>query len=149
MSGSLAAAAQPGRPIYIVDSWPVLEFFYRHEPARSRFFARLEAAERGELRLLISRINFGEIYYNIAIKQRLGEFPGMRFDIADVPWQVISVDDVLVDEAAELKSLYPISYADAFAVALARRHSAPVIAGDPDFKKLQVAGVVQLDWLGA
>jgi ribonuclease VapC len=127
----------------------VLEFLYGHEPARSRFIAKLEAAERRELRLLISRIHFGEIYYNFAINQRLGKIPGIQFAIADLPWQVVSVDDSLVDEAAELKSLHPISYADAFVVALARRRGAPVITGDPDFKRLEAAGVVQLDWLGA
>jgi predicted nucleic acid-binding protein len=111
--------------------------------------ARLEAAERGELRLLICRINFGEIHYNFAINRRLGNIPGVQFDIANFPWQLVSVDDALVDEAAELKSLHPISYADAFVAALARRHHAPVITGDPDFQRLNAAGVVQLDWLGA
>jgi ribonuclease VapC len=149
MSGSLASAAQPGSPIYVVDSWPVLEFLYRQEPTRSRFIARLEAAERGDLRLLISRINFGEIYYNFAINQRRGKIPGILFDISDFPWQIASVDDLLVDQAAELKARYPISYADAFVAALARRHNAPVLTGDPDFQKLNAAGVVQLDWLGA
>jgi len=149
MSGSLALPAQPGRPVFIVDSWPVLQFLYRREPARSRFRERLEAADRGELQLLISRINFGEITYNLLIKQRLGEIQDIRFAISDLPWQVVSVDDLLVDEAAAIKGLHAISYADAFVAALARRHGAPVITGDPDFQKLHAAGIVQLDWLGA
>ncbi len=148
MSGSLAPAAQPGRAVFVVDSWPVLQFIYGREPARSRFRERLDSADRGELRLLISRINFGEIIYNLLIKQRLGEFREIRFAISDLPLEVISVDDLLVDEAVQLKGLYPISYADAFVAALARRYNAPVITGDPDFQKLHAAGVVALDWLG-
>jgi ribonuclease VapC len=79
----------------------------------------------------------------------LGEFVGAVPDLASLPWQVVSVDDVLVDEAARLKSSYPISFADCFAAALAQRYNAPVITGDPDFKKLAERGVVRVEWIGA
>src|ERR1700733_12702049 len=127
MSESSALHVLNGKPIFIVDSWPVLEWIYRKEPVTTRFRGRLDAAERGELRLLVSRINYAEINYNVAIKKRLGEFFGVAPDLASLPWQAISVDDVLVDEAARLKSTYPISFADCFAVALAQRYNAPVI----------------------
>jgi predicted nucleic acid-binding protein len=148
MSESSALHVLTGKPVFIVDSWPVLEWIYRKEPATARFRERLEAAERGEFRLLVSRINYAEISYNVAIKKRLGEFVGTVPDLASLPWQVVSVDDALVDEAARLKSSYPISFADCFAVALARRYNAPVITGDPDFKKLADRGVVLVEWIG-
>lgn len=149
MSASLEPSVLSGSPLFVVDSWPVLEWLYHNEPARTLFRQRLEKASRGEIRLLISRINYGEIVYNVAGKQRRGELPeNMDLDIGDLPWEVVSVDDDLVDEAAELKSLYAVSYADCFAAALARRHQAPVITGDPDFLKLQSVGVLSVDWLG-
>jgi ribonuclease VapC len=127
----------------------VLEWLYRNEPAGMLFRQRLEKASRGEIRLQISRINYGEIVYNFAGKRRRGELPvDMDLDIDDLPWEVVSVDDDLVDETAELKSLYAVSYADCFAAALARRYQAPVITGDPDFLKLQSASVLSVDWLG-
>jgi hypothetical protein len=61
---------------------------------------------------------------------------------------MISVDDGFVDGAADLKTLYPISYADCFAAVLARTYQASAITGDPDFLKLQSAGVLSVDWLG-
>ena len=150
MSGSLGSGAQLGRPTLIVDSWPVLEFLYRHEPARSRIVAIFEAAEHGEASLVVSRITYGEIVYNFIGKRRRGEIPSSwQLDIADLPWTVASVDDALVDEAAELKSRYPISYADCFVAALAIRHNAPVITGDPDFLNLQERGLLAVHWLGA
>jgi ribonuclease VapC len=133
----------------VVDSWGVLEWVYRKDPAMSRFRTRLDAASRGELRLVASRITLGEVFYNIRGRQRRGEIPNRRFTGAALPWTVESVDDALVDEAAELKSQYPISYADAFVTALAMRYQAPVLTGDPDFQKLATAGVIKVDWIGA
>ena len=149
MSESSALHVLTGSPVFIVDSWPVLEWIYRKEPAAASFRWHLEAAERGELRLLVSRINYAEINYNVAIRKRLGEFSGVAPDLSFLPWQVISVDDALVDEAAKIKATYPISFADCFAVALAQRYKAPIITGDPDFKKLAARGVVRVEWVGA
>jgi ribonuclease VapC len=149
MSASLASSALPGSPLFIVDSWPVLEWLYRNEPAKTLFRQYLDRASRGDIRLLISRINYGEIVYNFRSKQRHGELPAhIDMDIADLPWEIVSVDDALVDEAAELKSRYAVSYADCFVAALAHRYQASVITGDPDFLKLQSAGVLSVDWLG-
>jgi predicted nucleic acid-binding protein len=149
MSASSGPSVLSGSPIFVVDSWPVLEYVYGHEPAYTLFLERLEAAQRLEIRLCISRINYGEIVYNFQGKRRRGEIPAdINLDISEFPWEVISVDDALVDEAAELKSLYAVSYADCVAAALARRYNAPVMTGDPDFLKLQSAGVLSVDWLG-
>jgi uncharacterized protein len=149
MSGSPVPSDPSGNSVLVVDSWGVLEWVYRNDPAMSKFRSRLDAASRGEVRLIASRITLGEVIYNIRGRQRRGEIPDRRFTGSALPWIVESVDDALVDEAADLKSLYPISYADAFVAALAIRHDAPVLTGDPDFQKLHAAGVVQLDWIGA
>jgi ribonuclease VapC len=149
MSASSEPSVLNGSSIFIVDSWPVLEWLYRNEPARVLFRQRLERANCGEIRLLISRINYGEIVYNFAGKQRRGELPeNLNLDLGDLPWEIVSVDDDLVDEAAQLKSVYAVSYADCFAAALARRYQAFVVTGDPDFLRLQAACVVSVDWLG-
>ena len=55
-----------------------------------------------------------------------------------------SFDDII--EATRLKACHPISYADCFAAALAIRVHAPIVTGDPDFRKLGKA--VAVDWLG-
>ena len=47
--------------------------------------------------------------------------------------------------AAQIKTQYPISYADAFAVALAQELNATIVTGDPEFK--QVESIVTLFWL--
>jgi ribonuclease VapC len=47
--------------------------------------------------------------------------------------------------AAQIKAQYPISYADAFAVALAQELNAAIVTGDSEFK--QVESIVKLSWL--
>ena len=47
--------------------------------------------------------------------------------------------------AARLKARYAISYADAFAVALAQELGAPVVTGDTEFE--QVESLIDVLWL--
>ena len=153
-SKSPAPSVPPGDSVCVVDSWPVLEWIYGNEPGRKNFREWLNKAEQGEVRLVISRINHGEIKYNLYGKHRRGELGHITLndvenDLASLPWYVLSVDDELVDAAANLKAVYPISYADCFVAALARRYDAPILTGDPDFQKLANRGIVRLEWLGA
>jgi bifunctional DNA-binding transcriptional regulator/antitoxin component of YhaV-PrlF toxin-antitoxin module len=52
---------------------------------------------------------------------------------------------LLVFEAAHVKARYPVSYADAFSVALARRNHGRVMTGDPGFKAVE--SEVRVHWL--
>ncbi|MBE3112405.1 MAG: PIN domain-containing protein [Acidobacteria bacterium] len=55
-----------------------------------------------------------------------------------------SLEDVIA--AARLKAVHARSYADCFAAATAIREQAPLVTGDPEFKKLGQA--VEIDWIG-
>ena len=59
------------------------------------------------------------------------------------------VDDALVDEAADLKSRYPIAYANAFAAVPAMRLGVPLVTGDREFRRLEADGLLSLRWVGA
>jgi ribonuclease VapC len=51
-------------------------------------------------------------------------------------FKVLPVTESMVFKAEELKAEFPISYADCFALACALEHSAILVTGDPDFKKI-------------
>jgi predicted nucleic acid-binding protein len=135
--------------IFVIDSWPVLEWLREREPGQTQFLKLVDAAERGDLKLEMSRIIQGEIWYQVAKRWGYDVSPAYRVRIAKLPIQVISIDDDLVDEAAELKARFSISYADCFAAALAIRRGAPIATGDPDFFKLETAGLLNVHWMGA
>jgi ribonuclease VapC len=49
--------------------------------------------------------------------------------------------------AASLKAVYPISYADSFAAAVAKINNACLLSGDPEFKVLESEKIIKIDWL--
>ena len=61
---------------------------------------------------------------------------------------VIALDNSLenVIAAARIKAVHALSYADCFAAATAIREQAPLVTGDPEFKKL--GKVLPIDWIG-
>jgi uncharacterized protein len=65
--------------------------------------------------------------------------------IDQLPIKILSVDDLLVSESAEIKSAYPIAYADAFCVATAKRLSGRILTSDPEFKAVEK--LVSVQWL--
>ena len=109
----------------------------------------LQRAEQGDPTLLISRLNFGEVLYSLRKPPALRSQARTDSDLHALPITLISVEDRHVDAAVELKSRFAISYADCFVAALAMEHGAPLVTGDPEFRKLESAGLLKLHWLGA
>ena len=97
--------------------------------------------------LSMSRINHGEVVYSIRKDFPLDRVEAALKAFAEIPIRLHSVDDALVDEAVALKAVHPISYADAFAVALAVREKAHLVTGDPELRRISVSGF-QVHWVG-
>ena len=56
-----------------------------------------------------------------------------------------SVDNSPISEAAEIKSDYPIAYADAFCVATAKRLNGRILTSNPEFKAVEK--LVSVQWI--
>jgi uncharacterized protein len=128
----------------VLDSFALISFFHQEpgwEAVRSVF---KELAETGE-KAILSRINWGEFYY--IVKRRVG--PAKTLEalalIEQLPIKILSVDDLLISEAAEIKSDYPIAYADAFCVATAKRLNGLILTSDPEFKAVEK--LVSVQWI--
>jgi len=142
------ATRQLGK-IQVLDTWPVMEWLQQREPATSALDLLIEQAIREQIHLVMSRINFGEVLYS-CWKLHRSDSAQLFADVEALPIELISVDDLLVTEAARLKARTTASYADCFAAALALRHQAPVITGDQDFRDLlRIQPDLKLHWLGA
>lgn len=97
-------------------------------------------AETGNPRLLMSVINWGEIYYSImgGASQELAdskshEIAGMRIELIPVDAR----DLELIRQAAIFKATRRMSYADCFAAALAKTQNAELVTGDREFKVVE------------
>jgi predicted nucleic acid-binding protein len=132
----------------VLDSWALIGWLQGEEPARFKVRELLDRASRGETKVSISLINAGEVFYLIA--KRHGAAPAERFlaDLAMMPIQALLPDRKLILDAARLKSRYPISYADAFAVETARDQNAVLVTGDPELRQLSKQEPIELFWVG-
>ena len=90
-------------------------------------------------------INVGEVLY---VTERLRGTSGARTVVGLLDSLAIRVVDAgrgLTFDAAHVKANHKLSYADAFAVALARRLNGILITGDPEFRAVEA--LVRVEWL--
>jgi predicted nucleic acid-binding protein len=129
----------------VVDSWATIAWLLDQEAA-PRVDAIMQKADAGNLQLLMSWINVGEVYY-IAAK-RYGREKAERFleRLPSLPIRVVLPDESDIIAAARLKGSRRLAYADAFAAALALREGATVITGDPELAALK--DLLKIDWIG-
>ena len=96
--------------------------------------------------IYMSAINFGETYYRL-VKNRLKNEAYTLWKNKDMfPIKYIEPNWKRIKKAAEIKAAYPVAYADAFCIALGIEMNAPIITGDPEFKKVKEARLI---WVGA
>ena len=130
----------------VLDSWSLIAFF-QGEPSAPEVKKVLVHAETGRSHLLMTVVNWGEVYYNIMRRTSQAEAELIAREIAVMPIELVPVetDLELVRQAARYKASGKLAYADAFAAALAKLRNAELITGDPDFKAIQ--GEIRIGWL--
>jgi ribonuclease VapC len=130
--------------VYVLDSYALLAHF-EDEEGGAEVRKILKAAQAGQTKLFLSVINFGEIYYNTYRQRGRDKAEEVRFITEQLPITVVLADADITMEAARLKGVHAVAYADCFAAALALRKKAKVVTGDPEFKKFGAA--VSLAWI--
>ena len=131
----------------VLDAHALMVLF-NDEPGADEVERILLKAESGSPKLLMSVVNWGEIYYSIlrGASQEIAdakahEIAGMQIELVPV-----DADDLeLVRQAAAFKATRKMSYADCFAAALAKIKNAELVTGDREFK--QLARDVKIHWL--
>ena len=132
------------RPRYVLDSFALLASFGA-EPGGQQVKALLAAARAEQVAVSLSIINYGEVIYITEREQ--GAFAARRAIAAtdQLPITVIAAERGLTFAAAHIKAHHRLSYADAFAVALAQQTQATLVTGDPEFRGVE--HLVTIEWL--
>ena len=130
----------------VLDSWALIAFF-EDEPAAELVEKLLAQAAAEKHKLLLSVVNWGEIYYNTMREVSEEAAEQQAHDIAALPIDIVGVGDdlQLVREAAKLKATKKMAYADCFAAALAKLRNAEIVTGDPEFKEVEKE--IKVAWL--
>lgn len=120
-------------PVYILDSFALLAYF-QAEPGGPIVRDLVEAAKDQKATLYMSLINVGELYYIARRRRGADQADEMLNDLRRLPIILCAATEDRIMAAARLKAAHPLSYADAFAVALAQELDASIITGDPEFQ---------------
>jgi predicted nucleic acid-binding protein len=135
----------PAKPKALVfDSWAIIAF-YEDEPAGKQVAELIAEANEHRTPLWMSVINAGEVWYIIARRASEEEADATIAELQSLGIQFDNAEWKISRQAAVFKSKHTISYADAFAAALAFQKSAHLVTGDREFK--QVEGQVKILWL--
>lgn len=130
---------------YVLDSFALLAHLENEERGKRVTKILKKAQESQYIRLYISVINLGEVYY-ITMRERGEEKTEEIFELIKLlPIEIIEADITAAINASKLKSKYPVAYADCFAASLAIQKDVKVITGDPEFKKLE--DEVKVKWI--
>jgi uncharacterized protein len=131
---------------FVLDSFALLAYL-QDEPDASRIEKLLESAGKEKCRLLLSLITLGEILYITERRGGLVKAQDALALIQQLPIEVLPADEQTVFTAAHIKANHPLSYADAYVVAIGIQENATVITADPEFHVVEE--LVRVEWLQA
>jgi predicted nucleic acid-binding protein len=131
---------------FVLDGYAVLAYL-EDEASGARIKELLNGAEKEKCSLFLSIINLGEVLYITEREQGLFQAQKALAAIDQLPLQILQATRTAVLAAAHIKALYPISYADSFAAAAAQQRHGVLLTGDPEFRKLEKSGLIEIEWL--
>ncbi len=132
------------KPSYVVDSYAIMAYL-GDEVGAERVKALLRKAKGDKAVVYLSLINLGEVAYIVERRYGPERLQEVLARLAQLPITIVEAPHEQVLAAAHVKAHHAVSYADAFAIALAEEKGAPVVTGDPEFKKVEY--LVQVVWL--
>ena len=128
----------------VLDSWALMAYF-KGEPAGLAVEELIHKASAEKLRLLLSVVNWGEVYYGMWRAGGQAAADDVAADLSRMPIELVEADLHLAKQAATYKATNKMSYAGAFAAALAKIKNAELVTGDLEFKALEKE--IKINWL--
>ena len=128
----------------VLDASALMTFF-EGGPAAERVEYLFALAAEGKRQLLMTVINWGEVYYSVWRKRGPDIAKRIAIEIAQLPLTIHNVDKELARLAAEFHGRYKLPYVDCFAAALANQHKAQIATSDRDFAR--IASEAPLIWI--
>ena len=125
----------------VLDASALMTFF-EDRPGADKVEDLIRLSIEGKRQLLMSVVNWGEVYYSTWRAKGPGVAQKVLNDIAQLPLEIVDADLELTRSAAELRAGHKLPYSDCFAAALAVNRKASLATSDRDFahveKKLEI-----------
>lgn len=120
---------------YVFDA-SALFAFLRDKPGASNIEDLLTEAKRGRAKVLMSAVNYGEVYGKILRDSGPEQALRAVHAVSPLPIEVLDATRPRAFQAADVKAKYKLYYVDSFAAALAIEHKATLVTSDSDFRRL-------------
>lgn len=111
--------------------------FFEDRPGADKVEDLIHLAVAGKRHLLMSVVNWGEVYYSTWRAHGPGVARRVIEHIAQLSIEVVPADLALTHAAAELRANHKLPYTDAFAAALASHRKASLATSDKDFSSVK------------
>ncbi len=119
--------------------------FYENEPGADKVEELVREAMEGKKELLMSVVNWGEVYYSRWHKGGQEAADRVRAEVDQLPIEIVDANRDLTELAAEFRVKFHLPYADCFAAALAAARKGILSTADKDFKLVQ--DQIHVQWL--
>lgn len=129
---------------FVLDSYALIAYLNKENGYEKVSEIFEKCAEQDEYSLMCV-VNMGEVYYH-ALRVGGEQKAKLFLEIIEaLPIEIIEANKILTIQAAEIKAFNKMSYADAFAAALAKQKKAVLVTGDKEFKSL--GNEIKIFWL--
>jgi predicted nucleic acid-binding protein len=129
---------------YVLDSYALIAYS-RGEKGAETVAEIIDDGLNKRAELFMCVVNWGEVYYITLRNFDLKRAELFRETIARYPIVIVEANKELTLQAAQYKAFHKMSYADAFAAALAKTKKAILVTGDKEFKSMQ--NEIKISWL--
>lgn len=120
----------------VLDASALMTFF-EDRPGAEKVEDLIRLGVEGKRQLLMSVVNWGEVYYSTWRAKGPGVARKVLENIAQLPLEVVDADLDLTRAAAELRAQHKLPYVDCFAAALAAARKASLATSDQDFASVE------------
>jgi len=128
----------------VFDSWAIIAFYEDEQAGKQVAEIITEANEHGTP-LWMSVLNAAEVWSIIARRTSEQEADATIAELQSLGIQFDNAEWKISRQAGLLKSKHTMSYADAFAAALALQKNAHLVTGEREFKQLE--GPLKILWI--
>ena len=129
---------------YVLDANALIGLFEDRDVIAERVERLLRDALVRDLPLLMSAVNWGEVFYTEWRYRGEAKAREAEAKLQEMPIAVMAADQARATRAGALKQRHSLGYADAFAAELAIERGAWLVTADPEFTKLGKALAVYL-----
>ena len=130
--------------VVVLDASALIAYLEK-EPGYEKVKNLLARAAESERHLLMSTINWGEVFYVLVKRYGQEEAEKIINLIETFPIELADVDAEIAKQAALYKAVNKLPYVDSFAAALTKLRKGELITADKEFKIVE--DEIKIGWL--